>query len=364
MRAISIDPEQHTARIEPGLTWGEVAHALQPYGLALTSGDVASVGVGGLMLGGGIGWMVRKYGLALDHLHTVELVTADGEQLRVSADEHAELFWGLRGGGGNFGVATAFEVDLHPAGTVLGGAVFYDIEQAEAILPAYTRYLTTAPDELTSMAMFVPAPPAPFIPADKQGKPVLILAVCYTGDLATGEQVLNPLRHLAPPIATMIAPMPFPALFSLGEMGTIRGLDHHVRSAFFKTVNENALHALVKEVQATMSPTTVVQLRMLGGEMSRVNTDATAFAHRDKQALFFISNFGPDALDAANRTEQVWRAVRPYADGVYVNFLAEEGQQRIHEAYPPATYARLVALKNRYDPTNMFHLNQNILPTL
>jgi FAD/FMN-containing dehydrogenase len=364
MKAISIDPQQRTARIEPGLNWGEVANALQPYGLALSSGDVATVGVGGLMLGGGIGWMVRKYGLTIDSLRAVELVTADGEVLRASASEHAELFWGLRGGGGNFGIATAFEVDLHPAGTVLGGAVFYDIAEAEDILLAYTRYVMTSPDELTTMAIFAPAPPAPFIPADKQGKPVLMIAVCYTGNLAEGEQVVGPLRQLATPIGAMIAPMPYPAMFALGGNGTISGLHHHVRSSFLHTLNKNALHVLVEEAHATMSSTTMVQLRVLGGAMGRVNTDATAFAHRDKQALVFITNFGPDPLDAARRTDRVWQALQPYADGAYVNFLADEGQQRIHEAYPPATYARLVALKNHYDPTNMFHLNQNILPSL
>ncbi|MBA2682380.1 MAG: FAD-binding oxidoreductase [Ktedonobacteraceae bacterium] len=364
MNAISIDPEQRTARIESGLTWGEVAGALHPYGLALTSGDVATVGVGGLILGGGIGWQVRKYGLTLDRLRAVELVTANGETLRASASENAELFWGLRGGGGNFGIATAFEVDLHPAGIVLGGAVFYDIADAENILQAYTRYAMSAPDELTTMAVFASAPAAPFIPVDKQGKPVLLIVVCYTGNLAEGEQVVGPLRHLATPIATMLAPMPYPALFALTEAGAVRGLRHHARSSFLQTLNDSMLHVMVEEVRATMSSTMLVQLRMLGGAMSRVNSDTTAFAHRNKPALVFITNFGPDSIDDVSRTDRVWQALQPYADGVYVNFLADEGQQRIHEAYPSATYDRLVALKNRYDPTNLFHLNQNILPTL
>ncbi len=367
MKALTIDPTRLIARIEPGLTWGEVAHALQAHGLALTSGDTASVGVGGLLLGGGIGWMARKHGLTIDHLRAVELVTADGQLLRASANEHAELFWGLRGGGGNFGVATAFEVDLHPGGIVLGGAVFYDAAEAEGILRVYTRYAITAPDELTTMVLFMAAPPAPFIPPEKQGMPVVAIAVCYTGDLAEGERVVAPLRTLGTRIADVIAPMPYPAMFALAEEATIRGLQHDMRSLFLQTLNDNVLHRLVEETAAIMSPGTLVQLRILGGAMGRVAANATAFAHRNKQALVLIANSGPGSTDAADRharTERVWRALRPYADGVYVNFLAEEGEQRVHEAYPPATYARLVALKNRYDPTNLFHLNQNIKPTL
>jgi FAD/FMN-containing dehydrogenase len=365
MKAISIDPARHFARLEPGLTWGEVAKALQPSGLALTSGDVSSVGVGGLLLGGGIGWMVRKYGLTIDRLRAVELVTADGEILRASAYENAELFWGLRGGGGNFGIATAFEVDLHPAGMVLGGAVFYDVAEAESILRAYARYAASAPDELTTIATFMAAPPAPFIPLEKQGTAVVAILVCYTGDLAEGARVVAPLRTLGTPIADLIAPMPYPALFAMTEEATIRGLQHSVRSLFLRALSDDVIHTIVEEAAAIMSPMTLVQVRVLGGAMSRVPADATAFAHRDKQALVMATNVAPPSTDAEPsrvRTEQVWQALRPYADGVYVNFLGDEGEQRVHEAYPPATYARLAALKKCYDPTNLFRLNQNILP--
>lgn len=367
MKAITVDPQRRIARLESGLTWREVANALQPYGLALTSGDTGTVGVGGLLLGGGIGWMVRKYGLTIDHLRAVELVTADGELVRASADENAELFWGLRGGGGNFGIATAFEVDLHPAGIVLAGTVFYEASEAERILQDYARYAMTAPDELSTQALLITAPPAPFIPTDKQGTPIVAIRVCYTGDLAEGERVVAPLRQLATPIADLVAPKPYPAIFTSTGVGEIRGLQHHVRSQFFETLSDEMLHALVEAAQAIMSPQTLVQLRVLGGAMSRVARDATAFAHRDKQAVVMVTNFGPPSADPAGlraRTHRVWQALSPYANGVYVNFLADEGEQRIHEAYPPATYMRLVALKNRYDPTNLFHLNQNIKPSL
>jgi FAD/FMN-containing dehydrogenase len=365
MRAITIDRGRRIARIEPGLTWGEVARAAHAYGLGLTSGDMASVGVGGLMLGGGIGWMVRKHGLAIDHLRAVELVTASGEILRASERAHPELFWGLRGGGGNFGVATAFEVELHPAGTMLGGAVFYEASEAERILHGYAHHATEAPDELSTQAMLMAAPPAHFIPQSLQGRPIVAILVCCAGDLAQGERVVAPLRRLATPIADLVGPMAYPALFDLTQVGTIRGLEQHVRSLFLQTLSGEVLHTLTEETLATMTPETIVQIRVLGGAMGRVSVNATAFAHRATQAMVIITNFGPPSANAEGRsarTEQVWKALQPYAEGVYVNFLAEEGEQRIHEAYPPATYARLAALKNRYDPTNFFHMNQNIKP--
>lgn len=367
MKAISIDRIRRIARIEPGLTWGEVAKATNAYGLALTSGDMASVGVGGLLLGGGIGWMVRKYGLAIDHVRAVELVTAEREILRVSERADAELFWGLRGGGGNFGVATAFEVDLDPAGTVLGGAIFYEAAEAERILQGYARHANAAPDELSTQAMLMAAPAAPFIPQALHGRPVVAILMCYAGDLAQGERVVAPLRRLATPIADRIGPMPYPAMFALTEIGTIRGLEQHVRSLFLRTLSDEVVHTLTEKTLATMTPETIVQIRVLGGMMGRVSADATAFAHRATQAMVIVTNFGPGsagAKDRSARTQQVWQALQPYADGVYVNFLAEEGEQRIHEAYPPATYARLAALKNRYDPANFFHLNQNIKPSM
>lgn len=367
LKKITIDPVNQMARLEPGLTWGEVANTLQPFGLAMTAGDVASVGVGGLLLGGGIGWMVRAYGLSIDRLRSVELVTADGQLLRASADEHPELFWGLRGGGGNFGIATAFEVNLHPGGTILGGAVFYEATEAERILKEYARLAAAAPDELSTEAMLALAPPAPFIPPDKQGKPIVGILVCYTGDINEGEQVVAPLRQLATPIIDLIAPMPYPDIFALTAIGEVRGLQHHGRSQFFETLSDDTIQTLVKATQAVMSPETVVALRVLGGAMSRVAPEATAFAHRDKHGMVLITHFAPlsaDAASLADRTQHVFQVLSPYANGVYAGFLANEGEQRIREAYPPDTYARLVALKNQYDPNNLFRLNQNIKPTV
>lgn len=367
LRTITIDPVHHTARLEPGLPWGEVAKTLQPFGLAMTAGDVASVGVGGLLLGGGIGWVIRAYGLTIDRLRSIELVTADGQLLRASVDENPELFWGFRGGSGNFGIATAFEVDLHPGGTVLGGAVFYEATEAERILKEYARLAAAAPDALSTEVLLALAPPAPLIPPDKQGTPIVGILVCYTGDLNEGEQVVAPLRQLATPIADLIAPMPYPDIFALTAVGEIPGLQHHSRSQFFETISEEMLHTLVEASQSIMSPETLVSLRVLGGAMSRVASDATAFAHRDKQGMVLVTHYAPLSADAASlnaRTTRVFQALMPYTNGAYVGFVADEGEQRVREVYLPATYARLVALKNHYDPTNLFGLNQNIKPTV
>jgi FAD/FMN-containing dehydrogenase len=367
MKAIAVDPLHRTARLEPGLTWAEVAAATQPYGLALTSGNMGSVGVGGLLLGGGIGFMVRKYGLTIDRLRAVELVTADGRLLRASADEHADLFWGLRGGGGNFGVATAFEVDLHPAGTVLGGIVLYDAAEAKRLVPAFVHLAAAAPDELTTQGLLMCAPPLPFIPPELQGKPVFAIFVCYTGDLAEGERMVAPLRALGTPIADLIAPMPYPALFALTGGVATRGMAHDDHSLLLKTLDDAALQTFVRETLFYLAPGMMAIVAVLGGAMSRVAPDATAFAHRDAQAVLMISYTGPRSESNASlraSMEQIWQAIRPYGSGAYVNFVADEGEERVHEAYPAATYARLAALKRQYDPTNLFHLNQNIKPAI
>lgn len=365
MKALTIDPQRRRARLEAGLTWNEVSEAAQVHGLALTSGDTGAVGVGGLLLGGGIGWMVRKYGLTIDHLQAVELVTAEGQVVRASASEHPDLFWGLRGGGGNFGIATAFEVDLHPAGIVLGGPVIYDAVEAETILPLYARYASGAPDELTSLAMLMVAPPAPFIPASQHGKPILVIEVCYAGDIAEGERVVKPLRNLGTPVSDTIAPLPYAAMFDFTRAAAISGNGQYIRSMFVREFSDEALHTLVAASVSAISPGTIMQLRVLGGAMARGAVDATAFAHRNKQ--FMVSVFNTQHKGAENAlslacAQQLWKTIKQYGDGAYVNFLADEGPERVREAYPPDTYARLAALKQRYDPTNLFHRNQNIVP--
>ena len=366
MKKITIDPDRHTARLEPGVVWKEVARALQPYNLALSSGDTGSVGVGGLLLGGGIGWMVRKYGLSIDHVRALELVTADGQFLRASAEENAELFWGLRGAGANFGVATAFEVDVHPGGTVLGGMLFLETTDPERTLQELFHLASQAPDELSIQAILMLAPPAPFIPEDKQGRPVIALRLCYTGDISEGERVVAPFRQLANPIADLIAPIPYEGIFAFNELGEVRTMQHFGGTYFVKTTTPEYIHALVHTWQEFMVPNLVVDLRMLGGAMNRVAQDETAFAHRDKQVLFQVAVFGDasstDAASLKARRDQFMQAVASYGSGAYIGFQEDKGEQGVREIYPPATYARLAALKRQYDPTNLFRMNQNIAP--
>jgi len=365
MNSVRIDPERRIARVQAGATWGEYAEQAQVYGLATSSGDTASVGVGGLTLGGGIGWMVRKQGLAIDNLLSVEVVTADGRLLRASVDENPDLFWALRGGGGNFGIATSFEFRLHPAGMVLGGAVFYPADDAAGILRAFADYAVDAPDELTAMALVVPQPPLPFLPAETVGRLVVAIAVCYTGDLVEGERVVASLRALGAPIGDVIMPMPYPAIFQLTEHVTVKGKQFAGQATYLDSLQDDVIDTIVTHSRRMTAPEALVQIRMLGGAMARVPQEATAFGYREKPFLLLIASQWEDPADADREqawTEEFWNAIRSRGAGVYVNFVGDEGQDRVREAYKPATYERLAAVKRRYDPTNLFSLNQNIRP--
>jgi FAD/FMN-containing dehydrogenase len=353
MQGLSIDPETRTAWAQPGVRWGTYAQQADVFALATTSGDTSSVGVGGLTLGGGIGWMVRKYGLTIDNLVSAELVTADGRLLRVTADEHPDLFWAVRGGGGNFGVATAFQLRLHRAGLILGGALVFPAERN--VLRGWADYAITAPDELTSMAYVMAAPPAPFIPAEWVGERVVIVALCYVGDIATGQRVVEPLRKLGAPIVDITGRMPYPALFQLSEEAT-HPQPFGVRNGFLDSVPDAMLDRLLEYVQELPTARGLVQLRALGGAMARVPAEATAFAHRDKAYMVTVEG----NHEESSAPERLWQDVSAYTRGVYVNFLGDEGQERVRAAYAPATYERLLAVKRHYDPTNLFRANQNI----
>jgi len=368
MKSMRIDPVRRTARVQPGLNWGEYADQAQAFGLATTSGDVHSVGVGGLTVGGGIGWMVRKYGLTIDHLLSVDIVTADGRLLRASADEHADLFWAVRGGGSNFGIITSLEFRLQPAGTILGGGVFYDgsdTAEAARIVKEAAAYAAQAPDELTTMVMVMHAPPLPFIPVEKVGKLAVLVALCYVGDLAEGERVVEPLRKLGTPLADVIGPMPYPGMFDLTRDLALPGRRLAVRSLYLNTVDEAAAETIIAHSDAAQSPFAMAQLRVLGGAMARVPAEETAFGHRDKQFMLSAVTEWDDA--AEDERQQTWAAgffaaMQSHAEGVYVNFLQNEGEARVRQAYKPATFERLAAVKAQYDPANFFCQNQNIKP--
>jgi FAD/FMN-containing dehydrogenase len=309
--------------------------------------------------------MVRKYGLTIDHLLSVEIVTADGRLVRANADEHPDLFWAVRGGGGNFGIITSLEFKLQPAGTILGGGTFYPADDAAAIIRRAADYAAQAPDELTTMVMVMHAPPLPFIPAEQVGKLAVLVAFCYVGDLAEGERVVAPLRTLSEPIVDMVMPMPYPGMFELTRELALPGRRMGVRSMYLDSLTDDAIETVITHTGEATSPFAMAQLRVLGGAMARVPAERTAFGHRDKPfMLSVVTEWDNPAEDEQQYTwtERFYAALRPHAAGVYVNFLTDEGEARVREAYKAATYERLAAVKAQYDPTNFFRQNQNIKP--
>jgi FAD/FMN-containing dehydrogenase len=363
MKRVSIDPEARIARVQAGATSGDLAGPAHAHGLALSTGDTHSVGMGGLTTGGGIGFMVRKYGLAIDNLLAAQVVTAAGEIVTASATEHPDLFWGIRGGGGNFGIVTEFTYQLAPVDQILGGELL--LPASHAVIRGYLDYVAAAPDELTTIANLMHAPPAPFVPPEHVGALALSILVCWTGSAVDGERALAPLRALATPIADTIGPMSYPDIYKF----TAHQAEPHaasIRSMFADQLSDAALDAVLAAMEHATSPISMVQFRGLGGALARVGNDATAFAHRDKRYFVAIIGLWLDAAeDAAMHgawTEALWQAIRAEGSGVYVNFLENEGANRVRDAYPPATFARLVEVKRKYDPQNMFRFNQNIPP--
>ena len=363
MARVSIDPEARIARVQPGATSGDLAGPANGHGLALSTGDTQSVGFGGLVTGGGIGFMVRKYGLAIDNLLAAQVVTAAGEIVTASADEHPDLFWAIRGGGGNIGIVTEFTFRLAPVGQILGGELL--LPATRETLRGYLDYAAAAPDDLTTIANLLHAPPAPHVPEERVGELVLSILVCWTGDLAAGERALAPLRALATPVADAVAPMPYPEIYRF----TAHQAQPHaasIRMMFADELSDAALDAALAAMARASSPFSLIQFRGLGGAMARVADDVTAFAHRHRRYFVAIIGLWLDpAEDAAVHeawTAALWRVIRGEGRGVYVNFLEVEGPERVREAYPPATFARLAAIKRRYDPRNLFRFNQNVPP--
>jgi FAD/FMN-containing dehydrogenase len=360
MKSIHVDPVRRTARAEPGVTWGEFDHETQAFGLATTGGDIPTIGIAGLTLGGGVGWLMGSYGLSCDNLLSVDVVTADGRLLQASATENPDLFWGVRGGGGNFGVVTSFEYQLHAVGQVLGGMVIHPVERARDVLKFYREFTRTAPDALTSMAVCLTSP---------EGAPVVALLVCYNGPLAEGEKVLQPLRAFGPPLVDHIGPMAYTALQSMLEAGFPSGLQNYWKSNFLQDLSNDAIAVMVDSFAQMPAPTSALVIEHISGAVSRVGEDATAFTHRQAPYNLVIVGIWPDLADNDTNirwVRQIWDAMQPFSSGaVYVNFLgqaADEGAERIKEAYGVAKYERLLALKKQYDPTNLFRLNQNINP--
>jgi FAD/FMN-containing dehydrogenase len=367
MTAVRVDPSGRTAVAEAGCTWADLDHETQAFGLAVTGGLVSSTGIAGFTLGGGIGWLMRKVGLACDNLLAADVVTADGQLVHASADENPELLWGLRGGGGNFGIATSLQYRLHPVGPMLlAGPIFFAGDRAEEVLRFYRDWVPTLPDELTTLANLITAPPAPFLPAAVHGKPLVAVVAVHAGEPEHGRALVQPLKDLGDPIADLLDVMPYTTMQSLLDGLWGPGAHNYMRSAFVDELSDAAIAALVARHRAVPSPHSEIHLHQFGGAVARVADDHAAFGGRSAPYLLNViaRSPGADGFDAnVEWARATARALAPVSrDGAYVNDMGDAGDERLRASYGDATYERLVALKRRYDPENLFRLNQNIAP--
>ena len=362
MKDLQIDVEGRTAWAETGLTAGEFTNAVGAHGLATGFGDTASVGIGGITLGGGVGYLVRKYGLTIDDLLAAEIVTADGELLRVDAANYPDLFWAIRGGGGNFGVVTRFQYRLHEVDQFVGGFLF--LPATHEVIYSFMAEAEAAPEELSTIANVMTAPPMPFLPEEYHGKPIVMAIMAYAGDTEAGERAMAPFRALATPIADMVRPMTYPEIYP-PDMEDYRPTAAS-RTMFVEAIDHDAVDTIIERLQSSTAMLTAAQLRVLGGAMARVPNDATAFAHRGRKIMVNVAALYEKPEDAANYEEWIADFAAELNKGDtsgYVNFLNDEGRERIRAAYPGSTWDRLKAVKRRYDPANLFRLNQNIPPS-
>lgn len=359
MKRIEVDAERRTARVDPGVLWEELDRATQAAGLATVGGVVGSTGVAGLTLGGGQGWLTGKFGLSLDNLTAVDVITADGRLLRASADEHPDLFWAMRGAGTNFGVAISFEFRLHPISTVLGGLVVHPLERARDVLRFYQEFAPTQPDELTTYAAMLTLP---------DGTPIVALVACYAGDIAEGEHLLAPVPGFGRPVVDTVAPIPYVEMQGLIGPGFPHGRRNYWKSGMTNAITDGVIDAVVHFGQRVPSPHTAIVVADCHGAYSRVGNADTAYAHRDLQFDLVILSSWVDAVATEENigwTRDLFAAVEPHlADGIYVNDLdSDDGQERVRRAYGE-NYERLARLKGLYDPTNLFRQNSNIPPQL
>jgi FAD/FMN-containing dehydrogenase len=367
MKAVHVDPARRTAVAQGGATWADFDHETQAFGLAVTGGLVSSTGIAGFTLGGGIGWLMRKCGLTCDNLIGADVVTADGRLVHTSEEENQELLWGLRGGGGNFGIATSLEYKLHPIGpNILAGPIFFPGDRAEEVLRFYREWVRELPDETTTFVSLATAPPAPFLPEYAHGKPGVVVVAVHAGDPDEGRRIVQPLKDLGDPVADLIDVIPYTVMQSLLDALWERGAHNYFRSAYVDEVNDAAIDALVERHAAVQSPHSEIHLHHFGGAVARVGEDDTAFGNRSAQYVLNVIARTPSA-DGFERNVAWARgtaeALAPVSrDGAYVNFMGDAGDARLRASYGDAKYERLVALKRRYDPTNLFRLNQNITP--
>ncbi len=367
MKGVRVDSADRTVRAQAGLLWGELDRETQVFGLATTGGIITHTGIAGLTLGGGIGWLMRKHGLAADNLLSADVVTAEGECLRASEREHADLFWGLRGGGSNFGVVTSFEYRLHPVGPiVLAGVILHPAARAREVLGFYRDYIASAPDELTTIAILRMAPPAPFLPASVHGQPVVVIGACYAGPVEEGERAVARLRRFGEPLVDLIRPTPYLSHQALFDATAPHGLSYYWKSEYLPPLSDALIDTLVEHAWRVATPESYTIMFHLGGAVGREDPEKSAFEDRRAAHAMVIDSVWSEPVRAPACiawTRNFWEAVRPFSTGrTYVNFLGEEGQDRVRAAYGAAKYERLRALKRTYDPTNFFRLNQNVAP--
>jgi FAD binding domain/Berberine and berberine like len=366
MKGVRVDPQTRTARVQAGVLLGELDRETQAFGLAAPSGIVTHTGVAGLTLGGGIGWIMRKHGLSIDRLRRMDVVTADGQFLQATADENADLFWGLCGGGGNFGIVTEFEFELVPLGpTVMAGPIFWPMDDAPEVLRFYRDWVADAPDELMTILIHRKAPPLPFVPAELHGVPVVMVVPCWAGDVEEGERVIRPMKEFRKPVADVCSPKPFLTHQAMFDPSFVPGRWYYFKSADVPAMTDEIIDTTVEHSLRIQSPLTSFPIWQRGGAVARVGEDETAFSGRDAG---FTYNIGASTATAEGFDEErewvrsFWAALEPHFTTVYVNFLMDEGEDRVRQAYGPAKYDRLKALKRKYDPDNFFRINQNVPP--
>ncbi|MCA1730865.1 MAG: FAD-binding oxidoreductase [Actinobacteria bacterium] len=369
MKGIWVDPDARTARAQAGVTWGEFDRETQEFGLAVTGGRVTHTGISGLTLGSGSGWLERKLGLTCDNLISAEVVTASGRFLKASESENEDLFWGLRGGGGNFGIVTSFEYQLHPVGPILvGGMLLYPFSKAKELLRFWRDYLETAPDELGTAPAIFTAPPAPFVPEHMKGQLVAALVICYAGSMEEAEGAVQPLKEFGPPEVDLVQPMPYTVVQGLLDPSQPPGRRNYWKAENMNELSDEAIDTLVDHAATITSPFSFVVLEPKGRAISRVGEEDTAFGGRDAaHTLYAFSMWENPAEDDANVmwTREFMRTMEPFiTPGVSLNFTSDQDQDKVKDFFGRnGKYERLIALKNKYDPTNLFRLNQNIKPT-
>ncbi len=367
MTGVRVDPLARTVRAQGGCLWRHVDRESQALGLAVTGGIVTHTGIGGLTLGGGIGHVMRRYGLTIDSLVSCDLITADGEFLVASADEHPELFWGLRGGGGNFGIVTSFKYRLHSLGpTVLAGVLAWPMAEAGDVLRYLRDFVADAPDEVGIMANLRLAPRLPVFPGELQGRPIIALMVCYAGPILDGQDVLRPLREFKTPALDSVGPMPYVAHQAMFDPAYPHGRHYYWKAWKLPPLTNRAIDVIVEQAAGITSPLSAIPIFTLGGAVARVDDDATAFTGRSAaHDINFVASWLPDDPEPERHkawARAAWEAMRPFAHGVYVNFMSDEPAPDTEVAYGERKYARLAALKSKYDPSNVFRFNQNIAP--